>query len=457
MRGLRSPIGAWLLTGFGTLMVLIAFLAFSQVRRAEEIHRELIAANDAYTRRDQILSDLRADLYNSGIYIRDYLVERNPEAAAELGVQLIRVKKKMMDALTAMNQIATPAEADTIRELSKETIIYWSAFDPVFGWSAEEKQALATWFLRTKVVPRRGTIRDLAQTVREINLQTLKRERVKLDASQESFLAFLRRMGWIVLVVASAVAGASIYWIVQLGRQEEAQRRRAEQAEGELRRLSQQLALEMEEERKALSRELHDQVGQCLTALRVELGNLRRIGPGERDKFDRHVQEAKDLAEQTLRTVRDLAMGLRPSMLDDLGVGPAVEWQAREFSRRSGVPVEVRLHGALKELPDTHRTCLFRIVQEALTNVTRHANAKAVRIELMAGPEEVSLEIADDGRGMPVSANGGLGLLGIQERVRELKGRYDLRSSPGAGTVLRIWLPVVAQASACMSAARSGE
>jgi signal transduction histidine kinase len=145
-----------------------------------------------------------------------------------------------------------------------------------------------------------------------------------------------------------------------------------------------------------------------------------------------------------MKTVRDLAMGLRPSMLDDLGLGPAIEWQAREFSRRSGVPSTVELTGEINgDLSESERTSLFRIVQEALTNITKHAKATEVRIRLSANHEGILLLVTDNGRGVPApdSQRRGLGLLGMEERAKELGGRFSLSSSPGEGTTIEVWLP----------------
>ncbi len=206
-----------------------------------------------------------------------------------------------------------------------------------------------------------------------------------------------------------------------------------EQAEIRLRQLSQQLVSSQEQERKALSRELHDEIGQLLTALRMELGNLERARSAPASEVDPHLEQAKKLAESTLRTTRDIAMGLRPAMLDVLGLGPALEWQAREFSRRYNTPIQLEVDGDLKHLPDQHRTYLYRIVQEGLTNCARHAQAKNIRVKLQETGGQVAVAIEDDGVGFQREDGVayGLGLLGITERVRELCGQVTIDSAPG--------------------------
>jgi signal transduction histidine kinase len=294
------------------------------------------------------------------------------------------------------------------------------------------------------LLKRREAISNLAGQIQRINTANLLRARERLERGQQDYLGWLKRMTWTVAILSVLVAALSISWILRLERQAESETMRAERAERELRRLSQQLVRAQEEERRSLSRELHDQVGQQLTALRVEIANLGRIQPEQRGVFEAHLKEAKHLAAQTMRTVRDLAMGLRPSMLDDLGLGPAIEWQAREFSRRSGVPATVELKGRINgELSEAERTALFRIVQEALTNITKHAKASSVRITLSSSEEGLQLTVSDDGRGLGEAAQQGrgLGLLGMEERAKELGGTFTMTSSAGSGARIDVWLP----------------
>jgi signal transduction histidine kinase len=131
-------------------------------------------------------------------------------------------------------------------------------------------------------------------------------------------------------------------------------------------------------------------------------------------------------------------------MLDELGLGPALRWQGREFSRRSNVPVTVQIDGDLDGLPETHRTCIYRIVQETLTNCARHSQAKGIRISIYGRHDWVKLSIQDDGIGFdPGGATSrGLGLIGIQERVRELQGKVAIISEPGKGTIVEVEVPV---------------
>jgi signal transduction histidine kinase len=197
-------------------------------------------------------------------------------------------------------------------------------------------------------------------------------------------------------------------------------------------------------ERKSLSRELHDEVGQMLTAVGIELANLNSLRSSDQSTFSARVEDAKRLNTDAMRVIRDLAMGLRPSMLDDLGLAPALEWQGREFSRHTGVPATVEVNGMLDDLSEPHRTCIYRVVQEALTNCAKHAKASNVTVSVSGRAESVEAFIRDDGVGFNAVSRSalGLGLLGIEERVQELDGTFNITSRPGRGTTLRVRIPV---------------
>jgi signal transduction histidine kinase len=231
------------------------------------------------------------------------------------------------------------------------------------------------------------------------------------------------------------------------GRSEE-QHGRTQQAEQELRRLSNQLVRMQEEERKLLSRELHDELGQMLTALRMEIGRAERAQALGSPTFAQTVAESKALVDRMMRMVRDLAMGLRPSMLDDLGLEPALAWQAREFSRRYNVPVDLAVDGDLERLPDPQRTCVYRVVQEALTNCAKHSAATEIQVKVVRGRARLDVSVRDNGVGMASTINhSGLGLTGIKERVKDINGSASIETRPGGGTVVRITLPVPAAES----------
>jgi signal transduction histidine kinase len=211
----------------------------------------------------------------------------------------------------------------------------------------------------------------------------------------------------------------------------------------ELKLLSTELVCAQESERRRISRELHDEVGQVLSAIMLGLGNLRSaLRANNSAEAFRQLQLVEDMTERNATVVRNMSLLLRPTMLDDLGLIPALKWLAREVSRTSSMTVEVMAESFVDDLPEEHRTCVFRVVQEALRNATRHSGATYTRICVKEEGGFLQLSVQDDGKGFAPSLETGLGILGMQERVVSLSGTMALDSKPGQGTMITIDLPL---------------
>ena len=289
-------------------------------------------------------------------------------------------------------------------------------------------------FLRREVLPRREAVLALAEEIEQLNNANLGAQRAEVMNRQAQFRDALHSLLWQSLLLGLVVALTAVARLRAVERRSDIQRTRAETAEGQMRQLSQQLVATQEEERRKLSRELHDHVGQMLTALRLEVGRLERTRTAPDGRFTQAVAECKSLVETMLRTVRDLALGLRPSMLDDLGLQPALEWHVRDFRRRYSLRVDAHRHRRSSNLPDHVRTCVYRIVQEALTNCARHAKAGDVKVSVCLEAHQLEVSVVDDGVGFdPAMRPRGLGLLGIEERVRELRRRLHDSDRARAG------------------------
>ena len=211
-----------------------------------------------------------------------------------------------------------------------------------------------------------------------------------------------------------------------------------------LRELSASMVEAREEERRRIARELHDELGQRLTALKLEMTACQRDHPdlavGER------AQLMLDMLDDTVASARRIAMDLRPLMLDDLGLPEAIDWLLKEFKRRTGIEVVARLGEDLRELSPNLATTLYRIVQEALTNITRHAQATRVVVVLESRHQELLLTIQDNGvgftKGIRARASGSFGLLGIRERALMLGGRLQVSNAPEGGARLVVHVPL---------------
>jgi signal transduction histidine kinase len=221
-------------------------------------------------------------------------------------------------------------------------------------------------------------------------------------------------------------------------------RKRAEET---LRGYSRQLIEAQEAERQHIARELHDQIGQVLTAVRI---NLQNIGNScETEESRSLIDQGMGIIDAALEQVRNLSFELRPSLLDDLGLVAALRWYSDQYTQRTGIRTKAvsTLPGGQTRLRQELETACFRIVQEALTNVARHANAKNVSIDLRKLDQKIVLSIKDDGIGFKErAANGGaaaiqLGLRGMRERALAVGGTLEIESAPARGTEIRAYLP----------------
>jgi PAS domain S-box-containing protein len=226
----------------------------------------------------------------------------------------------------------------------------------------------------------------------------------------------------------------------------ERERQRAFQ---ELQALNARLQSVREEERTSLARELHDRLGQTLTAIRIDLASLKTL-PG-REEYWRRIDAVSGLVEETIQTVRRISTELRPGILDDLGLVATIEWAAKEFQARTGIKCQVALPEVNPAIDAERSTVLFRIFQEALTNVARHAGATRVTVGVSQDREYLSLEVCDNGRGIApeqLSASSSLGILGMRERALLVGGEFTISGASGGGTTVRVRIPFNGRANA---------
>ncbi|NTU78758.1 MAG: PAS domain S-box protein [Chloroflexales bacterium] len=210
-----------------------------------------------------------------------------------------------------------------------------------------------------------------------------------------------------------------------------------------LHHLSQRLLETQEQERRHLARELHDEVGQALTGLRLSLELARRLSL---DVRDRYLGEAHQASQDLIARVRALSLDLRPAMLDDMGLLPALHWQITRYHEQTGIAVDFRQRGLEQRLPLSVETVAYRIVQEALTNVARYAEVTTVSVSLLASAERLRIQVRDAGRGFvldeALASGHSSGLAGMQERVSLLGGTLLIETAPGAGTCITVGLPL---------------
>jgi signal transduction histidine kinase len=215
----------------------------------------------------------------------------------------------------------------------------------------------------------------------------------------------------------------------------------------ELRVLAAHLETVREEERKRIARELHDELGQAVTALKLDLAWLEHRLLRHTPELSQRTRDLLKRLDGVIVSVRRIITELRPSILDELGLAAAIEWQAQEFATRTRVALDLAIDVDDGVLPDPVASAVFRMLQEALTNVARHAGARRVHVALHQDARLLSLDVADDGRGITEAELRGrrsLGLLGLRERASACGGTIEIRGEPGRGTTVSLRLPLPA-------------
>jgi len=310
--------------------------------------------------------------------------------------------------------------------LRGEVSAYWSLLDLMADMAGRRRTPGLDAYFRRQLQQRRETMLQIADTIGEALERESQRSEAESSLIYDRFrLVLIVEMAGVILLALAVAVGT---------------RRRLLRLEGDARSLSVQLLGAQEQERRAIARELHDEIGQSLSSLLLDVGSATR--EESLVEVRSRLASMASVAERTVDAVRRIALSLRPSMLDDLGLVPALEWQAREVGRRSGLDVQVLADDSAGELPETHLTCIYRVVQEALQNCVRHAAARRVRIALDRVAKAVTLHVEDDGRGFLTGRTRGLGLLGMEERVSQLGGRFRVQSEPGRGTTVIAELPL---------------
>jgi two-component system, NarL family, sensor histidine kinase UhpB len=273
-------------------------------------------------------------------------------------------------------------------------------------------------------------------------MQTRQQKLVEEQISDRGALRWVETFKSPVYDAAGKVLGTTgLAHDITLRRQLQDEQQRSRE---QLRALAAHVESVREQERVRIAREIHDELGQSLTCMGMDLAFLdRQIDPGNKDAAAR-VAALVELVKDTIRCVRRISSELRPSILDDLGLGAAIEWLAHDFETRTQIACVVEVPEDLS-LPFELPTPLFRVCQEALTNVTRHASATRVSIRLSCSTSHIALTIQDNGRGITeeeIKRYGSLGLLGMKERIGILGGTLDVEGKPGEGTALAIQIPL---------------
>ena len=445
MDGMRGTIRGALVAGFAVVFAVWVFAGYELIRSVQDVERQVAAAHDAFRRDSDILSTVRRNVLMGSVYVRDVLIDPGSVAREQYRDEL-RTLRSEIDAMLPAETLTMDDQGQRERweRLHTRLAQYWDSIDFVFEDLPFDTMRAAS-ILRRDVLPARN---DVVQVLDELkDLQRLSQEQ------HDELIALLYadvRSRFLWVVAGALVMGIGIAWFAfwHVGRLERAVHRQRLAETGtrrELERLSARLVDAQEEERRTLARELHDEVGQALTAIKMDVGvALRSTSTDARSRAS--LDEARAIAETTLQSVRDLSQLLHPSMLDDFGLPETLAAYLRSFSKRTGIRVQLTHDGLDGRLPADVEVCVYRIVQEALSNVARHSGALSASVSVTRRDDAVSLTIEDTGRGMggapSVGSPRGLGLIGMRERAQALSGRFAIGTRPGGGTRVAVTLPV---------------
>jgi signal transduction histidine kinase len=440
--GLLAMLALWLVTGYE----LLRNLADAE-RRVNEVHT-------SFMRGEETLSAIRTSVLLGSIYLRDALVDATGNREyyrGELGGIRADIKRRLPHDETATELPADPVQWQQLRQ---GLDAYWTTLDLFLSPGAPLTYVQGTGVLRREVVPARTNVlrvvdriadlQRIAQRQREAEASLLYKDvRVRIVAIGGGMLAIGLVVSWFVV---RRVAGL----------ERELHRRRIAETENrmDLERLSARLVDAQEQERRALARELHDEVGQALTAIKMEVGVALRGAPADA-RTRGSLEEARAIAETTLQGVRDLSQLLHPSLLDDFGLPETLCAYLRSFSKRTGILADLRIGTCRERLPQPIEVGVYRILQEALTNVARHSHATHAVVTLAREDDAVHVTVVDDGVGLTRDAGRarGLGVIGMRERAQSLDGSFSIEERSDGGTRVAVTLPLRGGGGAVMQAA----
>ena len=428
----------------GLLLALLLASGVLAVRFLSEVRTQELAATRALAERTRAISGLWLSVqsYNQAVqqYVEQTAADRDAEA------------RRLLDRLTLEIDAdfdRYPSERDSEesallngmrRVFSQQRTLYVT----ILATRPEARRRQAESMLAERLMPVQMQILDWSGKLQVWNGERLQHADGALATRFATLQGSLSRVLAIAFGSGLLLVMGSMAYIVRLDRQTRARYVELARSQHALQQLSARLVDAQEAERRAISRELHDEVGQALGALLVDIGRLSTTLSGDHPETRTQLDNLKSVAERTFQTVRNIALLLRPSMLDDLGLAAALEWQGREVSRRSEIEVSVESESVPEDLPDEYKICLYRIVQEALNNAVRHSGARNAKVAVERLAESIVVRVTDDGRGFDPVRLRGMGILGMEERVKRLGGTLRVASEPGRGTTVTAELPVPA-------------
>ena len=413
------------------------------VRRAD---RQRDAVLTEFFRTEDTLQTIRGSVLLAAIDWRDAFLDNDPERVSVYRQQVAAHRSESLNLLAGLRRASgESAGYETLAALEQEVGAYWDSVVPLLELTPFQRAADMRRVLSQRVVPRRAVVMNITRQVQLINrtrFQAQQREIADLYARAQ---ARMLMTGGLATVLSLVVGGLVFFHVARLERRLMAELTSNVEISADLHRLSARIVRLQEDERRSIARELHDEVGQALTAVKLALSGIRRSQP---PALDARIDEARTAVDVALQSTRSLSRLLHPPMLDDMGLDAAIAWHLQSFETRTGIPTAFERVGTERRLVPELETCLFRVTQEATTNIAKHAKATSCRVVLTQAPASVSLTIEDNGCGFDTNARSaadaeGLGLIGIRERVTGFRGTLIIESRVGHGTRVTVDVPAL--------------
>jgi signal transduction histidine kinase len=442
-----SSIRGALIAGFVVLLSVWTFAGYELIRSLGDVEQRVMAEHTAFAQAADAVSLIRRSVLEASINVRDALID-----ADEVVRDSYRSELRALHDVTQRRAdeyvpgVESAAEREQWVKLQSTLTEYWTSLEFVFAEGLPTSSGAAATILRRNVRPLRKDVLALLD-----NLKGLQQASLRQHDADVALLYANARSRFVWIVAGALMLGMVAAWFATrrvAGLEQEIHRQRLAETHNrrDLERLSARLVDAQEDERRSLARELHDEVGQALTAIKMSVGVALR-SPGIPPRARAALEEARGVTESTLQGVRDLSQLLHPSMLDDFGLPETLTAYLRSVSKRTGIRAQFTYDGPDGRLLPDVEVCLYRIVQEAMTNVARHSGALSCAVTLRRVENDVELVVQDSGRGIqlspgPADARRGLGLMGMRERAQALAGRFSLENCPEGGTRIVVTLPV---------------
>ena len=440
----RLSVGTALALGFCVTLGLWLYTGYAFTGRIETVQRDAADVAARYTRAQELLSTVRAQVLLSSVRVRDALLDPDPRSLAQYREQIESAHKIIQMALADYEPVVAQS-GDQVNRLLGEVEQFHATSIDVLSDAAGRNTASVREVLNRHIAPRREAALAISEEIQTLNRRAFIAQQADLaEIHRVAELHSRRQLGWALVAGLGTLLFTSVY-AARLESRLRDQLARDGRMSSELQQMAAKVIGAQEEERRTIARELHDEVGQVLSAIKVELALAQRaIDSGAASAST--LAEAQGITDGALQTVRSLSQLLHPAALDDLGLPAAIEASLRGLERRYRVRAELQQIDVPNRLPREVELAAYRIVQEGVTNVAKHAQATHCCVRLTQLTDRLLIEVEDDGIGFiedtdrPIVARG-LGLISVRERANRLGGTFNILSTPRHGTRLIVSLP----------------